>query len=72
MLLMGRCGLRADEVNYPGPGSLRWAEDGDCWLFEVRGKNTEGGGSKVRDVRMPDDVQDDIHKFAREHGIHPR
>jgi len=69
MQLLARCGLRADEVNYPGPGDLQWSENGDCWLFEVRGKNTEGGGPKVRDAWMPDDVQDDIHKFAREHGI---
>lgn len=67
--LMGRCGLRADEVNYPGPAELRWSDDGDCWLFEVRGKNTKGGGPKVRDAWMPEDVQDDIHKYARERGI---
>lgn len=69
MQLMGRCGLRADEVNYPGPAELRWSEDGDCWLFEVRGKNTKGGEPKVRDVWMPEYVQDDVHKYARERGI---
>lgn len=67
--LMGRCGLRADEVNYPGPAELRWSPDGDCWLFEVRGKNTRGGEPKLRDAWMPADIQDDIHKFARERGV---
>jgi len=28
--LMGRCGLRADEVSYPAPTELRWSEDGEC------------------------------------------
>lgn len=69
MQLMGRCGLRADEVDSPGPGDIRWSDDGDCWLFEVRGKNTKGGEKTLRDAWMPDDVQDDIHKFARERGI---
>jgi hypothetical protein len=29
MQLMGRCGLRADEVSYPADDHLRWSEDGD-------------------------------------------
>lgn len=69
MQLMGRCGLRADEVDYAGPAELRWSDDGDCWLFEVRGKNTKGGKPKIRDAWMPDDVQEDIHKYARERDI---
>lgn len=69
MQLMGRCGLRADEVTYPGPAELRWSEDGECWLFEVRGKNTKGGEKTTRDAWMPADVQDDVHKYARERGI---
>lgn len=48
--LMGRCGLRADEVSYPADQHLRWSEDGAVWLFEVRGKNTAGGEPKVRDA----------------------
>jgi len=28
--LMGRCGLRADEVSYHAPTELRWSEDGEC------------------------------------------
>lgn len=67
--LMGRCGLRADEVNYPGPAQLRWSDDGECWLVEVRGKNTKGGDATLRDAWMPEDVQDDVHKYARERGI---
>lgn len=67
--LMGRCGLRAAEVSYPGPETLRWSKDGACWLFEVRGKNTKGGDPTVRDAWMPDDVQEDIHKYARERGV---
>jgi len=50
MPLVGRCGLRADEVDYPDPAEPRWSDDGDCWLFEVRGKNTKGGDLTVRDA----------------------
>jgi integrase len=67
--LMGRCGLRASEVNYPSDGHLRYSEDGDIWLFEVRGKNTSGGGRKIRDAWMPDGVAEDIHKYSRERGL---
>ncbi|WP_411964683.1 site-specific integrase [Haloferax sp. YSMS24] len=69
--LMGRCGLRASEVSYPGDEHLRYSEDGDVWLFEVRGKNTKGGDRKVRDAWMPDDVADDVHKYSRERALNP-
>ncbi|MFC6938928.1 tyrosine-type recombinase/integrase [Salinirubellus sp. GCM10025818] len=67
--LMGRCGLRADEVSYPADHHLRWSEDGEVWLFEVRGKNTAGGEPKVRDAWMPEAVADDIHKYSRERTL---
>ena len=66
--LMGRCGLRADEVNYPTPERLRWSSSGDCWLLEVRGKNTKGGSKKTRDAWVPDDVAENIQRFASERG----
>ena len=69
--LMGRCGLRASEVSYPADEHLRWSEEGDIWLFEVRGKNTQGGERKVRDTWMPEGVADDVHKFSRERGLAP-
>jgi integrase len=69
--LMGRCGLRASEVSYPGDGHLRYSEDGSVWLFEVRGKNTKGGDRKTRDAWMPDDVADDVHKYSRERQLDP-
>lgn len=69
MQLMGRCGLRADEVSYPSDDDLRWSDGGECWLFEVRGKNTKGGVPKTRDVWMPEDVADDVHKYTRERGL---
>ncbi|MFD1644384.1 site-specific integrase [Haloarchaeobius litoreus] len=69
--LMGRCGLRASEVSYPADEHLRWSEDGDIWLFEVRGKNTRGGQRKVRDAWMPEAVADDVHKYSRERGLAP-
>jgi len=64
--LMGRCGLRASEVAYPSDEDLRWSEEGNVWLFEIRGKNTKGGDPKTRDAWMPESVADDIHKFSRE------
>lgn len=66
---MGRCGLRVSEVNYPADEHLRWSDDGDIWLFEVRGKNTKGGDQKIRDAWMPEDVADDVHKYSRERGL---
>ena len=32
---------------------LRWSDNGDCWLFEVRGKNTKSGDPELRDTWMP-------------------
>jgi integrase len=69
--LMGRCGLRAAEVSYPTDEHLRWSEDGDCWLVELRGKNTKGGEPKLRDAWMPEDVADDVHKYSREQRLEP-
>ncbi|ATW88161.1 hypothetical protein halTADL_1385 [Halohasta litchfieldiae] len=69
MQLMGRCGLRVSEVSYPSTEELRWSKDGDIWLFEVRGKNTKGGGPKTRDAWMPETVADDIHKYTRERKL---
>lgn len=69
--LMGRCGLRASEVSYPGDDHLRYSEDGSVWLFEIRGKNTKGGNRKIRDAWMPDDLADDVHKYSREQGLSP-
>jgi len=69
MQLMSRCGLRVSEVSYPSTENLRWSDDGKVWFFEVRGKNTKGGDPKVRDVWMPEDVADDIHKYTRERDL---
>ncbi|WP_276259906.1 site-specific integrase [Haloglomus litoreum] len=66
--LMGRCGLRADEVAYPGDAELRWSEKGECWFLEVRGKNTSGGAPKVRDAWMPEPVEANVRRFSRERG----
>lgn len=46
MQLMGRCGLRADEVDYPGSDHPRWSDDRGCWVFAVCGKNMKGGEPK--------------------------
>lgn len=67
--LMGRCGLRASEVAGPSDADLRYSDDGDIWLFAVRGKNTKGGGKQTRDAWMPDAVADDLHKYSREHDL---
>jgi len=66
---MGRCGLRVSEVSYPSDNGLRWSEEGDVWLFEIRGKNTKRGEPKTRDAWMPEPVADDIHKFSREREL---
>jgi len=69
--LMARCGLHASEVSYPSDNDIRWFEEGDMWLFEIRGKNTKGGEPKIRDAWMPESVADDIHKFSREREREP-
>ena len=68
VMLMGRCGLRVDEVNYPGDAELRWSEKGECWFVEIRGKNTRGGDPKVRDAWMPEEVEANVRRFSRERG----
>jgi integrase len=70
--LMGRCGFRASEVSYPSDDDLRWSDDGDIWLVEIRGKNTSGGSKKTRDAWVPESVADDVHKFSRERGLSAR
>jgi hypothetical protein len=64
--LMGRVGCRADEVTYPTPADLRWSSAGDCWLLELRGKDTTGGEGKTRDAWVPDDVAENLQRFASE------
>lgn len=65
---MGRCGLRADEVNYLSDAELRWSEKGDCWFVELRGKNTRGGEPKLRDAWVPEGVEANVRRFSRERG----
>lgn len=67
--LMGQCGLRSDEVNKPTMDDIRWSEEGDCWFIEVVGKNTDGGDPKMRDAWVPEEVERDVSKFARERDI---
>jgi hypothetical protein len=67
--LMGRCGLRASEVPYPSDRHLRWHDEADSWLLEVRGKNTSGGEKKTRDVWVPEQIARDINKYVRERGM---
>jgi len=67
--LMGRCGLRASEVNYPADEHLWWSEEGECWRVEIRGKNTKGGEKTLRDAWVPDDLADDIRKYTREREL---
>jgi integrase len=64
--LMGRVGCRADEVTYPTPSDLRWSSSGDCWLLELRGKDTTGGDGKTRDAWVPDAVAENLQRFASE------
>ena len=64
--LMACCGLRASEVSYPGDAELRYSDDADGWLLEVRGKNTKGGDPTVRDAWMPEPVEANVRRFARE------
>ena len=64
--LMVRCGLRADEVDYPAFNELRWSSTGECWLVEVQGKNTKGGSPKTRDAWVPEPVAENIQRFVSE------
>lgn len=67
--LMGECGLRASEVPYPSSDNLRWSEAGNCWLLEVRGKNTKGGEKTIRDAWVPESVVESIHRYTHERGF---
>lgn len=67
--LMTQCGLRSDEVPKVTPGDIRYSDEGDCWLFEIAGKNTDGGEPKMRDAYLPEDLQRNLSKFVRERDI---
>lgn len=67
--LQTECGLRSDEVPKVTLGDIRYSEEGECWLFEITGKNTDGGEPKMRDAWMPEEVERDISKYSRERGI---
>jgi site-specific recombinase XerC len=75
--LLGRVGLRADEVavgeagTYPTSNRLRWSSSGECWLLDVRGKNTKGGSKKTRDAWVPGDVAENIQRFVSERDRDP-
>lgn len=67
--LQTRCGLRSDEVPKVTLGDIRYSDEGECWLFSVRGKNTDSGDPKMRDAWMPEDVERNVSKYARERGL---
>lgn len=67
--LMAQCGLRSDEVPKISLGDIRYSEEGDCWLFSVEGKNTDGGEPKMRDAWMPEEMERNVSKYARERGL---
>lgn len=69
--LLGRCGLRADEGNYPTESLLRWSSSEGCWLREVRGKDKSGGEGKTRDVWVPHKLANNILKIASERKRNP-
>lgn len=67
--LMTQAGLRSDEVPRVTTGDIFYSEEGDCWFLEVEGKNTKGGDPKMRDAWIPEEVERNISKYARERGI---
>lgn len=67
--LMTQCGLRSDEVPKVAMEDIRYSDDGDCWLFSVEGKNTDGGKPKMRDAWMPEATERNVSKYARERGL---
>ena len=67
--LMAQCGLRSDEVPKVTMGDIRYSEEGECWLFSVEGKNTDGGDPKMRDAWMPEETERNVSKYARERGL---
>lgn len=69
MELMAYCGLRSDEVPKVAIEDLRYSDEGDCWLFSVEGKNTDGGDPKSRDAYMPESIERNVSKYARERGL---
>ncbi|RDI70540.1 site-specific integrase [Halopelagius longus] len=67
--LMTQCGLRSDEVPKVAMEDIRWSEEGECWLFEIAGKNTDGGKPKKRDAWMPEETERNVSKYVRERGL---
>jgi integrase len=67
--LMAQCGLRSDEVPKITLEDIRYSDEGDCWLFSVEGKNTDGGKPKMRDAWLPEATDRNVSKYARERGL---
>lgn len=67
--LMTHCGLRSDEVPKVTLEDIRYSAEGDCWLFNVEGKNTDGGDPKMRDAWMSETIERNVSKYARERGL---
>jgi len=66
---MTECGLRSDEVPKVTFSDIRYSDEGDCWLFQVEGKNTEGGDPKMRDAYLPEDLKRNVFKFVKDRNI---
>jgi integrase len=72
LLLGGYVGLRANEIATVSPGKIDRSGDGDHYFLRVEGaKDTTGGGGKIRDAYLPEDVELQIRRYADEHNIAP-
>ena len=67
--LMARVGSRASGVLSAKPKNLRWNSDGEYWEIELKGKNTKGGEKTIRDAYVPEQVKQNLDRYASERDI---
>lgn len=67
--LMCRVGARASGVLSAKPKNLRWNSEGEYWELQLRGKNTKGGEKTIRDAYVPDQVKNNLDRYASERDV---
>jgi integrase len=73
VVLLGRCGLRSEEVVAVRPSDMRKEMSGDggryIWKLYVEGKNTASGrNKKSREAYVPRDVATSLREWLMEEG----
>lgn len=63
-------GIRSFEYPQIRPKDIRRSPDGETYLMHIeRGKDTENGVGKSRDVPIPSELERELYRFSQERGL---